>query len=154
MKSALILGATCFVGLTGCSTNTRNENTAIGAVTGTVVGGVAGGLIGSGAGAVALGAVAGALVGGVIGHSMESSDSTQMYTSMEKNSSNQPTTWTNESTKVTYVIVPTSKVMHYKGYSYCRKYRATATMSNGEHYHFHGIACRQADGTWMAATRH
>ena len=73
--------------LVACSSNTQNENTGIGAVTGAVLGGLAGSAIGQGTGkvvAVGAGIVAGALLGGYIGHSMDSSDNTRSGTCLQK----------------------------------------------------------------------
>jgi surface antigen len=138
--------------LAACSTNTQQQNTGIGVVTGAVVGGVAGGLAGGSALAVGAGAVVGGLVGGLIGHSADSSDQAQMYTTLDKNPANQPTKWTNTKTGATYVMVPVSKHMAYRTYKNCRKFYTTAII-NGKKQYVHGVACRRADGTWVAVGR-
>lgn len=149
MKLAILLLSVC---LAACSTNTQEQNTGIGAVTGAVVGGLAGSAIGAGTGqvvAIGAGAVIGALVGGGIGHSMDSSDTTKTYVVLDKNPTNKVTRWKNTSTGQTYMVVPVSDRMTMKGNPNCRKFRAVAII-NGKKQHVYGIACRQMDGTWRA----
>jgi surface antigen len=139
------------VSLTACSTNTREQNTMVGAGTGAVAGGLIGSLA-SGAGAgwvIAAGAVVGALVGGAIGHSMDSTDSVNMNTAMDKNTINEPSNWTNDKTGMWYKIVPTSGVIQYKGSTYCRHYMAYGKSHSGKIVKTKGIACRDANGMWM-----
>lgn len=147
MKIVFLIVSMGCVSLTGCSsTNTQGENTAIGAVGGAVVGGVAGGLIGNTGGAV-VGVVAGGLLGGLIGHSMDSTDNTTIYSSMDNNPTNQSTTWKHDGN--TYTVAPTSSRMAYGSYQHCRRYYATAYI-NGKKQKMSGIACRQPNGTWEA----
>jgi surface antigen len=136
------------IGITGCSTNTQGQNTAVGAVGGAVVGGLAGSAVGGGA-AVAVGAVAGALLGGFIGHSMDSTDKPHMYSAMD-NPTNTPTTWKNQKSGAVYTVTPTSGMMAVDGNKNCRKYVTTVTKASGKTKRTHGIACKQADGSWMA----
>lgn len=150
MKRAIIcaLVATT-VGLTGCSTNTQGENTAIGAGTGAVAGGIAGAAISSGAGPIAVGALVGAVLGGIIGHSMDSTDTTKTYSVIDKNRTNQTTTWKNRKTGVTYTMTPTSGFFTVKGNPNCRKYHFTSNKHGKIHSH-NGIACHRKDGTWYS----
>lgn len=136
--------------VTACSTNTRNQNTAIGAGTGAVAGGVVGSLAkGSGSGwIIAGGAVVGALVGGLIGYSMDSSDSGNINTAMDKNSINQPANWVNDKTGIWYKIIPTSDVVAYNGYLHCRHYVAYGK-NHKKVTKTKGIACRNTDGMWQ-----
>lgn len=146
--SSLILG----ISLVACSSNTQQQNTAVGAVTGAVVGGVAGSAIGAGTGqvvAIGVGAVAGALIGGAIGSSVDSSDNVRMYRTMDYNPTNRPTTWTNVKTHRTYTMVPTSGMMTIHGNPNCRKFRATI-MVKGKPEAVYGVACRQSSGGWKA----
>jgi surface antigen len=145
---ALLMSISIFV-LTACSTNTQKENTTIGAVSGAVVGGLAASAIGGGAGkvvAIGVGAIAGALLGGYIGHSMDSSDTSHMTTAMD-NPTNQATTWRNKKTGSEYTVRPTSDVMSYKGNNYCRRFYTSAIIE-GKTQRVHGVACKQANGTW------
>lgn len=155
MKKSLIniaiLISVSVVILAGCSTNTQRENTTIGAVSGAVVGGLAGSLIGGGTGqvvAIGVGAVAGALAGGYIGHSMDSTDNNSAHQALN-NPTNQSSTWENKKTGTQYTVRPTSRVMTYKGHKHCRKFETTAIIS-GKTHTMHGIACRQADGSWVS----
>ncbi|MDR3490721.1 MAG: glycine zipper domain-containing protein [Gammaproteobacteria bacterium] len=129
--------------LTACATNTREQNTVIGAGTGAVAGGLLGSLAtGAGAGwVIAAGAIVGGLVGGYVGHSMESSDDVHMTMAMDHNAINQPSHWKNDKTGVWYKIVPTSGVFAYKGSTYCRHYVAYGKYE-GKTTKTKGIACR------------
>lgn len=135
--------------VTSCSTNTQAQNTGVGAVSGAVVGGVASGVLGGNPVAIGVSAIAGALIGGYIGHSMDHSDTTAMNNTMTNNATNMPSTWTNPKTGTVYRITPTSDLMTYNGNSACRKYVASGTTSKGKKHTTHGIACRQADGSWI-----
>lgn len=140
------------ISLIACSTNTRNENTAIGAVSGGVIGGLAGSAIGGGTGkiiAVGAGAIVGALLGGYVGSSMDSSDTTKTYNTLNNNPSNKSSRWKNQNTGTTYTVTPMSEPMATKGYSYCRDFSTTAIIS-GKKQKVTGTACRQSDGTWKA----
>ncbi len=138
------------VSLTACSTNTRDQNTMIGAGTGAVAGGLLGTLA-SGAGAgwvVAAGAVVGGIIGGVVGHSMDSSDNTHINTILNDNAINEPSNWKNDKTGVWYKITPTSGVINYKGATHCRHYTAYGK-HNGKTSVTKGIACRADNGMWQ-----
>lgn len=155
MKHILINLALLFLSfsLVACSsTNTRSQNTSIGAVTGAVIGGVAGSAIGAGTGqivAIGVGAVAGALIGGAIGNSMDSSDSAKVYSAMDHNPAHKASTWKNPKTGARYSVAPTSNMMTIKGNPNCRQFRSVVWV-NGKKQHIKGVACRQADGTWQA----
>ena len=154
MKNKMInflgLFCMCLLTITACSSNTQNENTGIGAVTGAVLGGLAGSAIGQGTGkavAIGVGAVAGALFGGYIGHSMDSSDNQRCNDTLNNNSTNQPHHWKNRKTGTRYTMTPTSNIMSYNGNNNCRKYTTTA-VTDGKSQTSNGIACKQADGSW------
>lgn len=134
--------------IVACSTNTQQQNTGVGAVTGAVVGGVAAGVIGSSPAVVVGSAIVGALVGGAIGHSMDSTDTAQTYSSLNGNT-NKGTTWTNPKTGTTYTVVPTSAPFAYKGYNNCRRFHTTAVFANGKRHNYYGIACQKANG-WVS----
>ena len=137
--------------LVACSSNTQSQNTAVGAVTGGVVGGVAGSAIGQGVGhavAIGTGAIVGVIIGGMIGQSMDSTDKTHTYQTMNTGEMNRADTWTNPNTGTTYTIMPTSRVMTYGDYKYCRKYHSVAHI-NGKKHKSRGIACKNEDGTWV-----
>lgn len=153
MKTSLIgialLITVSVLAITGCSTNTQQQNTGIGAVTGAVVGGLAGSAIGGGTGqvvAIAAGAIAGAFIGGYIGHNMDHSDHAAMSQAMDK-PTNKTTTWKNPNTGARYSITPTSKTMASHGYATCRQYRSSVVIDNKKQTVV-GTACQQQDGTW------
>lgn len=155
MKKILFTAVVSILGsvLIACSTNTQSENTAIGAVTGAAIGGLAGSAIGQGTGqavAIGTGIVGGGLVGGAIGHSMDSSDNSSIYRTLDYNSINKPSSWTNKRTLKTYTFVPTSDFIKVKGNPHCRRYRATAVVNNTKR-HLYGTACHQPNGTWSPA---
>ena len=154
IKQAFIKAAvfSMSVGLiVSCSpANTQNQNTVIGATTGAVIGGVAGSAIGAGTGqvvAIGAGAVAGALIGGAIGNSWDHSDYVQTVYVMEHTTHHHSHHWRNKKSGAEYVVTPMSKSMKMKGYSNCRKFTMTAVL-NGKKQKVHGVACRQADGSW------
>lgn len=131
--------------LTACSTNTREQNTVVGAGSGAVVGGLIGTV--GGGWAVAGGIIAGGLIGGLIGHNMDSSDNSNMYVAMDKNAMNQSSEWKNEKTGDVYTVVPTSEVFTYKGNTHCRHYVAYGK-HHGKSTKTKGIACRVNNDVW------
>jgi surface antigen len=154
IKAALLIAS--FGLVVSCASNTRSENTTIGAVSGAVAGGIAGSAIGAGTGqvvAIGVGAVAGAIIGGVIGHNMESSDDKQASYVMEHNAPNKPTHWKNKKTKKHYTLVPTSQHIAVKGNNDCRNFHAIMyNEGDSKKQEVTGIACRQANGSWQATT--
>lgn len=136
------------VSLTSCSTNTRNENTAIGAVSGGAIGGLAGAAVGGGA-AIGIGIVAGALVGGLIGNSMDSDDQTRVYETVNNGKS---TTWVNTKTGVRYRVISRSHYMTVNGNPHCREF-TIVSINNGEQQKLYNVACQQSDGKWRTVAR-
>lgn len=158
MKSGfikLMLLLVTFGLVTACSSsNTQQQNTGVGAVSGAVVGGLAGSLVGGGAGRVAAigaGAIIGALIGGSIGKSMDSSDTVRTYHAMSYNHPHKATHWRNIKTGARYTVIPTSGMLTINGNPNCRDYKTIANM-NGKRQEVYGTACRQADGTWQTVT--
>lgn len=150
MKRILInLALLTTMGLVGCSTNTQNENTALGAVAGAAVGGVGVGALGGNAVGIGAGIVGGALVGGLIGHSMDSSDQVKSSTVIKGNSTNQTTKWVNHKTGITYTMTPTSDLFTVNGNPNCRNYHFTST-KHGKIHQYDGTACLMQDGKWHA----
>lgn len=137
----------------GCTTNTRDQNTGLGAVTGAAVGGVGVGLAGGNAAAIGLGIVGGALLGGVIGHNMESSDNNTSNVAMQSNATNQPRSWVNSHTGTAYTMTPTSDSFTVNGNPNCRKFHMTATTRSGKTYQSNGTACLMSDGRWHSISR-
>lgn len=143
------------IALVGCSSNTQQENTGIGTITGAVVGGLAGSAIGGGTGkiiAVGAGAIVGALLGGSIGHSMDSTDSTKTYSTMHDGQTNQTVEWYNANTHMVYTMTPTSDFFTVDDNSKCRKFHFTEQKKHHHHvgklHSSNGTACYRNDGTW------
>ncbi len=153
MKQAFIklvlLAASAALVVSCSSSNTRDQNTGIGAVTGAVVGGLAGSAIGAGTGtavAVGVGIVGGALIGGAIGHSMDSSDNMQANYALTNVPQHRMHHWKSHN-GTHYTVIPTSKSMKMYGHEHCRKYTMIANV-HGKKEKVHGVACRKANGTW------
>jgi surface antigen len=136
--------------LTACSSNTRDQNTAVGAGTGAVAGGLLGSIAkGAGSGwVIAAGAIVGALIGGAIGSSMDSTDNTSANNALDNNAINEPSNWTNTQTGSWYKIVPTSEPFTYRGNPNCRNYVAYAKR-HGKTVESRGMACRLENGMWQ-----
>ncbi len=146
LLTSLTLATTLAV--TACSTNTQNENTGLGAVTGAAVGGLGIGAAGGNAAAIGLGIVGGALIGGFIGNKMDSSDTATSNEAMHSNGTNQTRSWVNSRTGTAYTMTPTSGLFTVKGNSNCRKFHITATMKDGKTRSHYGTACLMKDGKW------
>jgi surface antigen len=139
------------INLTGCSSNTKEQNTTLGAVAGAVVGGGAGAFVGQGVGkavAIGVGIVGGALIGGYIGNHMDSSDNAKMNSAMN-GPTYKDTAWTNEKTGASYSMRPTSNITAINGNSTCRQFHTKATI-DGKSQEIDGTACRKSDGTWQS----
>jgi len=150
----ILIGLAIFstIGLVGCSTNTQQENTGIGAVSGAAVGGVGAALLHANPAWLAAGIVGGALVGGFIGHSMDSTDNRQTYTVINNNPTNQTTRWVNPRTGVAYTMTPTSGLFTVNGNPNCRDFHFTAT-KHGKTHAYNGTACIMKDGYWHTLRR-
>lgn len=143
------------MGLISCSNTSGTANQQAGTVVGAVAGGLIGSAVGAGAGqalAIGVGAVAGGFLGNAIGQSMDESDKSRVYNTMNHNVTSQPTYWVNKRTGAKYTIVPESAWITVRGNPNCRRF-ATTGYVNGQKRHLHGIACRQSDGTWVAVSR-
>lgn len=149
--TSLTLAATLLA--VGCSTNTRNQNTGLGAVAGAAVGGVGVGLAGGNATAIGLGIVGGALLGGVIGHNMDSTDNDASNAAIRSNATNQPRSWVNSRTGTAYTMTPTSDLFTVNGNPNCRRFHMTATTSSGKTHQYNGTACLMNDGRWHTISR-
>jgi surface antigen len=132
--------------MTGCSTNSQKENTAVGAVGGAALGGLGAAAFHGNPVAIGLSAVAGAVIGGAIGNKMDSTDNTAVYHAMNDNNTNARAVWVNPHTGVKYYITPTSDV----DANGCRTYRAKAVIHGKKHVSY-GTMCRQSNGTWVLA---
>lgn len=136
--------------IVGCSTNTQNQNTALGALGGAAIGGAGIGLAGGNAVAIGAGIVGGALIGGFLGHSMDSTDNASSNAAMQSNSTNQTRSWVNSRTGTAYTMTPTSDSFAHKGYANCRHFHFTATYKSGKTHQYDGTACLMSDGHWRS----
>ena len=120
----------------------------IGTVIGAVVGGAIGSKVGEGSNrtvAIVVGSVLGAVVGREIGRDLDERDRACVGHSLELVKLGQKVRWSNEQTRVAYVLTPLAAV---KGDpSACRRYTVQATL-DGRSRTSDGRACRTGDGTW------
>lgn len=136
----------CMVGLVGCA---GMNNQDIGTVTGGVVGGLVGSQFGSGGGQVAAavgGTMIGAYIGNSIGRNMDDVDRMKMNQALEKNRSDQASSWKNPDNGNSYKVVP-KKTYYNNSNQPCREYTQTAMIA-GKRQQVYGHACRNADGNW------
>lgn len=120
---------------------------------GMVIGGVVGGVLGSavthGRGRTAgviVGTLIGALFGHEIGKQMDDADELRAAHALEKNRTNQTSSWVNPDTGNTVAVTPTKTFQDQSG-QYCREYQSEVTVG-GEKKTAYGTACRQPDGQW------
>lgn len=153
MKGILInLVLLTTLGLIGCSSNTQDQNTGLGAVAGAAIGGVGVGMAGGKAVAIGAGIVGGALIGGLIGHSMDNSDNVRTVTVIKESPTNRTSSWVNSKTGVAYTMTPTSGVFMVNGNPNCRNFHFTATRYSKIH-EYDGTACVMSDGYWHTVRR-
>lgn len=120
----------------------------IGTVIGAVVGGAIGSKVGEGSNrtvAIVVGSVLGAVVGREIGRDFDERDRACVGHSLELVKLGQKVRWTNEQTRVAYVLTPLAAVKGDPGG--CRRYTLQATF-DGRARTTDGRACRTGDGTW------
>lgn len=152
---AKLIACSCLtIALSGCENMNRQD---VGMLTGGVLGGALGSQIGNGQGrtiAIIGGTLLGGALGGAIGRDMDKADRARMQQALERNPTNQASSWTNPDTGAHYQVTPvrtyTRKVPHKKP-QYCREYQTTATI-NGEVQKIYGKACRQPDGSWKVVS--
>lgn len=95
--------------------------------------------------AEASGAESGGLIGGNIEKSMDEIDRAKLTGALD-HSVGKPVKWVNTHTKVSYVVVPTRKVV-INGNPFCRHYTITAS-SGTRSRSISGTACVGSDGAW------
>lgn len=145
IMTTLLVGS-LVVSLGGCQNVTKQD---MGTVTGAVAGGLLGSTIGQGRGqvlAIAAGTLAGAYIGGAIGKNMDETDRLKTQAAIERNKTNQASTWHNPDTGATYTVKP-KKTYQRANNQYCREYTMTADIA-GKKQQTYGTACRQPDGSW------
>lgn len=120
----------------------------IGTVLGAVVGGAIGSQVGDGSGrtvAIIVGTVLGAVIGREIGRDMDEGDRGCFGHGLELVKDGRNLRWTNDSTRVAYVLTPLAGAKT-DGRT-CRNFKLKATR-NGRSSVKEGRACRSGDGTW------
>jgi surface antigen len=120
----------------------------IGTVLGAVLGGAVGSQVGDGSGrtvAIVVGTVLGAVIGREIGRDLDDRDRACVGHSLELMRDGQSVRWTNDQTRVSYVLTPlaASKDDAKK----CRKFNIKASLE-GKAKSSAGRACRNSEGTW------
>ena len=124
----------------------------IGTVIGAVVGGAIGSQVGDGNGrtvAIIVGSVLGAVVGREIGRDLDDGDRACVGHALELSKVGQPVRWSNEQTKVSYVLTPlAASAGDTKD---CRRFSIKASR-DGKSKTSKGRACRTADGSWKMAS--
>jgi surface antigen len=131
--------------LLGCQSAPSKENT--GQVVGGVLGGVLGAQVGKGRGrtaAIIAGTLAGAYFGGKVGKSMDDADRQNAYNALERNQTNQASSWRNPDSGNAYTVTPTKTYSSASGP--CRDY-TTEVIIDGRRETATGTACRE-NGTW------
>jgi surface antigen len=95
--------------------------------------------------AIVVGSVLGAVVGREIGRDLDDRDRACVGHSLELVKLGQKVRWTNDQTRVSYVLAPLAAV---KGDPIdCRRYTLQAS-ADGRSRTSEGRACRSGDGTW------
>ena len=120
----------------------------IGTVIGAVVGGAIGSKVGEGSNrtvAIIVGSVLGAAVGREIGRDLDERDRACVGHSLELIKLGQKVRWSNEQTRVSYLLTPLAAVKGDPGD--CRRFKLQATFDGRAHVS-DGRACRTGEGTW------
>lgn len=120
----------------------------IGTVLGAVVGGAIGSQVGDGSGrtvAIVVGSVLGAVIGREIGRDLDDRDRACVGHSLELVKDGQSVRWTNDKTRVTYLLTPLASGPGDS--KSCRKYNIKASL-DGKSKTTAGRACRNSEGTW------
>ncbi|CAM4454185.1 MAG: hypothetical protein LEGION0398_MBIBDBAK_00036 [Legionellaceae bacterium] len=144
--ASLFLVTSITLNLVACS-GVSNQN--MGTAGGAIIGGLLGSQFGQGSGAVAAtigGAIIGGYIGGTVGKSMDDTDRSKVNTILERNPTNQASTWQNPDTGYTYTVKPEKTYRQDNGQP-CREYITSALIGNKKQQ-VYGTACRQADGSW------
>lgn len=108
----------------------------------------------SGGAAAPSGALLGGFVGGPAGRALDDSDlafmSQQTSHALEITPTNQTSSWVNPESKTDASVTPTRTYQRPDG-TYCREFSQMVTIK-GQEQKASGTACRQSDGSWLAAS--
>lgn len=146
----LIIATTVSAGLLlgGCQTTQEEQGRVIGAI----AGGVLGSRVGGGSGKIAAtiaGTVIGGYIGGKLGREMDENDRYRAQQALEDTRTGETTHWDNPDNGHEYAVTPTRT--YYNQSQPCREYTTEAWI-DGKKQTVYGTACRQADGSWQAAS--
>ena len=145
LLATLLLLTTGFIA--GCETTSHAQQ---GEVIGGVIGGVLGSQVGDGHGrtaAIIVGTIAGAMIGRHVGESMDDTDRMQTAMALNDARTGEGTTWINPDNGNRYTVTPTKTYEHNDGP--CREFRLDARVGDQVNQDVYGIACLQADGSWL-----
>ena len=132
-----------------CSTySNRDAGQVIGAVTGGVLGSQVGGGTGRTAATIA-GSLLGGYLGGYLGEQMDANDRRRTSDTLEYNATDASSSWHNPDSGYDYSVTPTRTYESAQGP--CRDYTTEAWI-DGRRETVTGTACRDADGSWRAAS--
>jgi surface antigen len=147
LRVAVVLTLLSTLFVYGCETTTHAQE---GQVIGAVIGGVVGAQIGDGSGrtaAIILGTLAGSMIGQHIGQSMDDTDRMLTAQTLNDNRTGEARTWVNPDTGYRYTVTPTRTYEQSSGP--CREFELDATIGGQTDPEVYGIACLQADGSWL-----
>jgi surface antigen len=133
--------------LQGCETTSHAQE---GEIIGAVIGGVIGAQIDDGdtrTAAIIIGTIAGSMIGRHIGQSMDDTDRMMTARSLNDSRTGEPTSWVNPDTGYRYTVTPTRTYEESGGP--CREFQLDATVGGQTDQDVYGIACLQADGSWL-----
>ncbi|MCH2393856.1 RT0821/Lpp0805 family surface protein [Oceanibaculum sp.] len=138
--------------LAACENSGVGTKQGIGGVLGGVGGAVAGAQFGSGTGqlaATAAGALLGAYLGSEVGRGLDDVDRQRAQNAFNRANTapvGQTITWNNPNSGNSGTVTPVRDGTASSG-EYCREYQTTVYV-DGKSQNAHGVACRQADGSW------
>lgn len=138
--------------LAACENSGIGTKQGIGGVLGGVGGAVAGAQFGSGTGqlaATAAGALLGAYLGSEVGRGLDEVDRQRAQNAFSRANTapvGQTINWNNPNSGNYGSVTPVRDGTASTG-EYCREYQTTVYV-DGKSQNAHGVACRQADGSW------
>jgi surface antigen len=133
--------------VSGCETISHGQQ---GEILGGVIGGVVGSQVGDGRGktaAIIVGSIGGAMIGRRMGESMDDTDRMQAAAALNDTRTGEAASWINPDSGYRYSVTPTRTYEERSGP--CREFSLNATIGNQPNPDVYGIACLQADGSWL-----
>ena len=146
MKKLMIFTVVMIITVSGLQACATKEEA--GALTGAALGAAVGSTFGRGSGkalAIFIGAVAGSTIGSTMGRYMDEQDRIRTSFILERNRTNQASSWKNPDTGNNYTVTPTRTYTVAEGP--CREFTLDARIG-GNPEQLYGTACRQQDGSW------